>query len=79
MTLCGSTLTVYLNGTNQQSMTPTSISPVNRTQNYFGNTNWVKIDPYSNAEYDEIKFYNRCLTQAEIINQMNLKTLFYNL
>lgn len=64
VSLCSSAISTYLNGNFQVSVTGLSIRAVNRTASYFGKSNWN--DPYSNAEYDEIKFYNRCMTPTEI-------------
>lgn len=77
MTLSGTTLTTYLNAGNQQSVVALLIRSVVRSLNFFGKSNWAS-DPYSNAEYDEIKFYNRSLGQTEIANDMNnVKRLLY--
>ena len=41
-----------------------------RTQCYIGKSNWVN-DRLADADFDEIKFFNRALTKQEIIVEMD--------
>ncbi len=41
-----------------------------RAQCFFGKSNWGG-DPAANADFDEIKFFNRVLSLAEIISDFN--------
>jgi hypothetical protein len=69
-TVSGSVTQVYANGvqvlTNGQVQI---VQAVNRTKCYFGQSNWN--DAISNADFDEIKFFNRALSQAEVQNDYN--------
>lgn len=78
ITVCGNTMTVYYDN-NQPSLSATfTVRPVLRNSAFFGKSNWN--DPSPNSEFDEIRFYNRCLTQDEIANdKANVKSLIYNI
>jgi hypothetical protein len=56
----------YVNGevvsTRENFFSPRS---VRRDQCFFGKSNWSE-DAYANADFDEIKFYNRALSREEI-------------
>lgn len=69
--LYNSILRVYINsnlvGENLNSTRPKKVI---RTINSLGNSLFVAND-FPNAEFDEIKIYNRALTQAEITQNMN--------
>ncbi len=67
-TLSGNVVKVYKNGllwfegvTNQ---TPRNVT---RQNNYFGKSNWA-ADGYANCMIDDIRIYNRTLSQSEITN-----------
>ena len=88
-TLSGSIGTIYLNGTNVKQGTTLIPSNTNRTYNYFG-TNWHSgniLNQYPNAIFDEVKIFNRCLSQREIQFIINNQTyssalsisIFFNL
>ena len=60
----------YLNGILTGKRTgASSPQPVNRTLNYFGKSNWMS-DSKVNAIFDEIRIYNRALSQSEIFELM---------
>jgi hypothetical protein len=69
-TVSGSLTQVYANGvqvlTNGAAYAPNA---VNRTQCYFGKSNFA--DGIANADFDEIKLYNRALSQTEVQNDFN--------
>ena len=46
-----------------------NLAKVNRTSNFIGRSNWG--DPNSDAIFDDLKFFNRALTQKEIQFEMN--------
>ena len=88
-TLSGSIGTIYLNGTNVKQGTTLIPSNTNRTYNYFG-TSWYSgniLNQYPNAIFDEVKIFNRCLSQREIQFIINNQTsssalsisIFFNL
>ena len=62
---------IYINGT-QTGVNPSFILPLNkfRTKCYVGRSNWGS-DGLAYANLDEIKIFNRALSQQEIINEMN--------
>ena len=72
-TLSGTTLSLYMDGllvaSDTSSPNPRSIT---RTTNYIGKSNWN--DGYSSSYVDELKFYNKALTVAEILQEMNSET-----
>jgi hypothetical protein len=70
-TVSGSLAQVYANGVQVLTSNGTVYAPlaVNRTQCYFGKSNFG--DPFANADFDEIKFFNRALSQTEIQNDYN--------
>jgi hypothetical protein len=74
----GTNFLLYVNGILQNSIVA-SLSysnppnPVNtvRQNCYIGRSAWYPGDPDAIAYYDDLKFYNRPLTQAEILADMN--------
>ena len=68
ITLCGPYLRLYVNGTlnsKPEIITTLPLRDVNRSSNYIGDD--------LNAKLDELRIYNRCVSQNEIMNLMNLK------
>lgn len=62
---------IYLNGVLKNTADNWSPPlPVNRTSCYIGRSNWVS-DKDADAHFDEIKIYNRALSQDEIQLSMN--------
>ena len=87
-TLSGSIGTIYLNGTNVKQGTTFIPSNTNRTYNYFGTIfRSGSTQDYPNAIFDEVKIFNRCLSQREIQFIINNQTyssalsisIFFNL
>jgi hypothetical protein len=71
-TFDGYTLSIYINGTLAANQTFTSFIPMsklNRTLNYVGKMNWAG-DIYSYSYIDELRFYNKSLTQSQILELM---------
>jgi hypothetical protein len=69
-TFDGYSLNIHINGTLAASHTFSnylSISIVNRTQNYVGKMNWDG-DIYSYSYLDDLRFYNKSLTQQELVD-----------
>jgi hypothetical protein len=64
-----STGRLYANGVELNMNNSRVYLPVNvtRSQCYFGKSNWDG-NPYADADFDEIKFFNRALSPAEIQN-----------
>ncbi len=72
-TFNGTIATVYLNGTLvAESIIRNNTLPINlwRSNCYIGKSNWA-TDGYSNSHLDDIRFYNKSLTQEEINELMN--------
>jgi hypothetical protein len=72
-TLNGTNATVYLNGTLvAESNTQNYTRPFNlsRSNCYVGKSNWPS-DRYSSSYLDDLRFYNKSLTQEEIIDLMD--------
>jgi hypothetical protein len=64
---------IYLNGTLKGESTTqsyTRLTNVYRSDCYIGKSNWYD-DGYSNSYLDDLRFYNKSLTQEEIIELMN--------
>ena len=58
----------YINGTLDKTFNTISqqtVRSINRAGNYFGKISW-SADANAKAEYDDIKFFDRVLTQTEI-------------
>lgn len=72
-TLQNTTLSIYVNGSLVALGFNSSI-PANqiRTNCYFGRSAYYPGDSDADACFDDIKIYNRALTQQEIIYDMNL-------
>jgi hypothetical protein len=72
-TFDGHAMKIYINGTLTGTNTLSSniVMPILiRTQNYVGKSNWNR-DGYSHSFIDELRFYNKSLTQSQI-NQLML-------
>jgi hypothetical protein len=70
--LKGSSLSMFINGL--PVLNSNSISPpanITRTSNFVGRSSYP-LDNDAYAYFDEIKFYNRALSQNEIITDLNL-------
>ena len=55
------------------------LAHLNRTRNYLGYTNWrsdANGDPPSDADFDEIKIFNRYLTAREIQGDMAMTSAY---
>jgi hypothetical protein len=87
-TFNGSMARIYLNGTLiGESVIQSHIRPFNlsRSKCYIGKSNWLSNgDGYSSSYLDDLRFYNKSLTQVEILELMNYNKnetslCFYNL
>jgi hypothetical protein len=72
LTFNGANINMYKNG---QMILNTTINKytlpvIKRTRCYFGRSNW-KSDGYSWSIMDDLRFYNKSLIQAEILELMN--------
>jgi hypothetical protein len=57
---------IYLNGVQAVTgATQPILRNISRTSNFLGNTNWEALQP-SNAEFDEVKIWNRALSAADV-------------
>lgn len=64
-------LSIYINGTLENAaLAQSRPRNVNRTLSFIGKSNWPS-DTNSNAVFDDIKIYNRALSQDEIKTDMN--------
>ncbi len=63
---------IYIDGIQKASRSSLSL-PKNevRSKCFIGKSNWYMNDDLANADFDEIKIFNRALTQQEIISEMN--------
>jgi len=65
---------IYINGvsyTRPLSAFGDSVPNVVRNTNFIGRSNWWPQNADANAEYDELKIFDRALSQQEINNEMN--------
>ena len=70
-TFNGSTSTFYINGISKGSVFAVYTLPtIIRTNNYIGKSSWAS-DGYSSSYLDDLRFYNKSLTQIEIIQLMS--------
>ena len=66
ITLCGNSLRLYVNGHLDLNLgSKTKLLGINSSSNYIGGN--------LNAKLDELRIYDRCISQNEIMNLMNLK------
>jgi hypothetical protein len=74
LSLCydGTSVKIYFSGTVAGSSTFSNFMPnfLNRAKNYIGKSNW-NGDGVSTTIIDELRIYNRCLSQTEINSLMN--------
>jgi hypothetical protein len=72
-------MSLYINGNFISSGTQPIARNLNRTLNYLGNTNWPAYPP-SNADFDDIKIWNRALTAQQVLTDYNFaKSYMYKL
>ena len=80
-TFDGTLASIYIDGVLQgQSSLTYTLPKLIRSNNFIGKSNWN--DGYSSSHLDDLRFYNKCLNQLEIIDLMNencKKFSFYNL
>ena len=76
-TFNGSNSTFYINGVSKGSVPAVYTLPtITRTNNYIGKSNWAS-DGYSSSYLDDLRFYNKSLTQTEIIQLMSLNSKMF--
>ena len=67
----GLNASIYLNGTLVSNVSYTYALPtLTRTNCFIGKSNFP-ADGYSSSYLDDLRFFNKCLTQTEIISLMN--------
>ncbi len=69
---------IYLNGTLTADYSyPYSLTSVTRSDCFVGKSNWAAAhgDGFSNSYLDDLRFYNKSLTQSEIIQLMNQNSI----
>lgn len=73
LTLRQNIASFYLDGQLIGQNNNVSINNVNRSNCYFGFHNWGQNTDFkkANAEIDEVKFYNKALSQSQIIDDFN--------
>jgi hypothetical protein len=69
VTLCNTLAKVYIDGLLKSSGTQQTPTNTNRATNYIGGNSFG--DAMLNAKIDELRIYNRCLSQNEIMNLIN--------
>ena len=67
--VCGDTGNIYVDGELKVSGTQVRPSNVIRTTNFIGGNNYGAAN--LNAKLDELRLYNRCMSQNEIMNLIN--------
>ena len=71
-TFDGTHASIYINGVFQESSSFVhSLTTLIRTKNYIGKSDFTSIG-YSSSLLDDLRFYNKSLTQGEITELMNL-------
>ena len=78
-TFDGSIINIYINGTLTSSSVFNAQMPksLNRTKCYIGKSNW-QGDGYSSSILDDLRFYNKSLSQIEILELMNRNETGFN-
>ena len=66
---CGSTGKIYVDGQLKASSEQNRPDDLNRDTNFIGGNSFG--DPNLNAKLDELRIYNRCMSEYEINNLMN--------
>jgi hypothetical protein len=74
----GSLAQMYLNGNLVVSVAQPTARNVNRTNNYLGFTNSYQANVYppSDADFDEVKIFNRMLTPQQVANDMSMNDAY---
>jgi hypothetical protein len=71
-TFDGTTFSIYINGTlsvmGTKSSSYSQLPSLNRNQNFIGKSNAGPPNGYSHSYLDDLRFYNKSLTQQEIVN-----------
>jgi hypothetical protein len=72
-TFKGSTMNIYINGTLTASKNFSTLMPqsLSRSNCYVGRSNWV-ADGFSSSILDDLRFYNKSLSQNDIVELMNM-------
>ena len=72
-TFSGTVANIYMNGINIGTQTLPNGLPANvtRATNYIGKSNWPG-DGISSSIIDDLRFYNRCLSDTDLTNLMSL-------
>ena len=77
-TFDGNRMSLYINGEITCNKSKAfNLSVVNRAYNYIGKS-FDAYDGYSSSIIDDLRFYNKCLTQTEILELMNETGNVYN-
>ncbi len=66
-TISGNTMRIYVNGELLAQKQGNPIANVQRAQNYIGRSNWCFADPDFQGFIDEVRIYNRALSDEEIL------------
>jgi hypothetical protein len=75
LTYDGINAKIYINSTLTGTTAYTfTMSNINRNSNLIGKSNFGGSDGYSWSYIDDLRFYNKSLTQSELLNIMNLNT-----
>lgn len=69
MTLNGNIFNIYIDGKSVLASNANSPRQITRTNAYIGRSNWG--DAYGDFEIDDLKIFNRSLTNSEIVKIMN--------
>ena len=72
-TFNGNNARIYINGTlTSDTFRSYNLTKIQRTNCFIGKSNWI-ADQYSWSYIDDLRFYNKSLTQTEIIDLINQK------
>ncbi len=72
-TISGDSMKIYVNGVLKAQKKGHPIKNVARTKNFIGRSNWCSNDPDFKGFMDEVRIYNRALSETEI-NSLYLQT-----
>ncbi len=72
-TISGDSMKIYVNGVLKAQKKGHPIKNVSRSNNFIGRSNWCSNDPDFKGFMDEVRIYNRALSESEI-NSLFLQT-----
>jgi gliding motility-associated-like protein len=67
------TLRIYVDGKKLAEKSGKPMANVSRSKNYWGHSNWCDLDPDFRGLFDELRLYNRELSETEVIALFQIK------